>query len=261
MSTPKSTPEYCSILGNSPEPLSLFLEKHNQQAKGNTQDKPKQPSKSVSKWIEEGFSPIDKPTKQDKPKGKPINGYDRLNALIRIPEIQRELEAIEKESGKTKRTALELSFFDKYKIPAKLLKHPEVFNKHKYWFDVNTIHIFSGFEKSDLDSISKYRDGKHVIIAVDMSKKRKDITREFNEVLTRISKDYKIPKDKTRDSVTTQEIWKVFDSSKNDKKSYVQIAKETSKKNLDSQDSQVKQVIRAYKKADDITRRIRKKDE
>lgn len=252
MNTPQSTPLYCSILGNPPEPAENTFRK---------QDKPKLPDKSIHEWIEDGLSPLDKPTKKNKPIGKPINGYDKLNALIRIPEIQKELEAIEKESGKTKRTELELRFFDKYKIPAKLLKHPEVFGKHGHWFDLNTIHLFTNFEKSDLNSISKHRDGKYIIIAVNMSKKRQDIIRDFNKILTRISKDCKIPKDKSRDKETVWDIWEIYNYHKKNKLNLVQIARKISgQKGNPTHNSKleayVKQVRRAYKKAEDIIKQI-----
>lgn len=260
MNTPQSTPLYCSILGNPPEPVNTF----------ETQDRPELPYKNISEWIEYGHSPVDKSSKKNKPIGKPIDKYDRLNALIRMPVVQKEALAIEKESNEKEKVELQLIFLEKYKELPGLLKHPEVFNKYKHSFDLNTIHVFNNFEKSDLDSISKYRDGKHIIIAVDMSKKRKDIMREFGKVLARISKDYKIPKDNTRDKETVQDIWKIYDYHKKDKLNFVQIARKISgRKGNPSYDpkleSYVKQVRTAYKKAVDIIeqvrKEIRKKDE
>lgn len=257
MNTPKNTPLYRSLLGNPPEPPINTAE---------TQDRTKPPYKSIHEWIEEGFSLIDKPTKKNKPIAKPINRHDRLSALIRIPEIQRESEAIEQEVDKEKKSKLWWRFFENYKVFPEELKHPELFHKRKHSFDLNTMYVFNNFEKYDLDFISNYRDGKHIIIAVDMSKKRQDITRELNKTLTRISKEYKIPKDNTRDKETVQDIWKIYDYHKKDKLNFVQIASKVSgirdNPSYNSRlDSYVKQVGRAYKKAEDIIKQISKEIE
>lgn len=256
MNTPKSTPLDRSILGNSAEPPINT---------SGTQDKPELPY-NISELIEYTISPVDKPKKKNKFIGKPINEYDRFNALIRIREVQRELKAIEKETDKEKNIDLYSRFYCKYKVDAGLLKHPEVFNKYKHSFNLNTIHVFMNYEKSDLNSISEYRDGRHIIIAVDITKKDAEIKKDFEQTLKRIRKDCKIPKDNTREKETVQDIWKVYDFFEKDKLNFVQIARKISGKGGNPTynkglEAYVKQVRRAYKKAVDIMQRIKEKNE
>lgn len=221
------------------------------------------------KEFRKNSSYIDKPVKKKEATKKPLNVCDRLNALIRIPEVQRELKAIEKEASKAKKEKLTSGFFQKYKALPELLEHLEFFSEYQQqerYFNWDTMHVFSNFEKSDPYFISKYRDGKHIIIAVDMTKKNKDIMGDFGQTLKRIRESYKIPKDKTRDKDTVQDIWKIYDYHIKDKMNFVQIARKISgiKGNPTYNpklDAYRKQVNNAYKKAVDIIRRIRKKDD
>lgn len=256
MVTPKSTPLYRSLLGNPPEPPVNTA---------GAQNSLELQEKDISKLIRKNISPIDRPTRGNKPIRKPINGYDRLNALIRIPEVKRDLEAIEKESNERKKVELQCRFYEKYNVDVRLLQRPEVFHKFKDFLNSGAIQVFSNFDKSNPDFISKYRDGKHIIVAVDMSKKRQDITREFSKMLARINKDYKISKDKSRNRNNELDHWEIYNLYKREGLKFVEIARKNrpdraQKSGSDSLSlkNECMTVSRAYNKAKTIIEQMQK---
>lgn len=223
----------------------------------------KEKNELYKKLIYKGLSPVDELIKPIDIK-KPINEFNYLNALIRIPEVQKDLESISaKHVNKRERERLEVEFYRKYGEPIKLLQHPEVFSKYKkYYHNLNTIHVFSNFNKNDPKCLSAYKDGKHIIIAVDMSKKKQDIMKEFEKALDRINKDYNIPKDKTRDRGTVEDIWIIYDYHKKDKQNFSQIAKKLSHSNKNPTEDEIvrsyyMKVKRAYSKAKEIIEIVR----
>jgi len=176
---------------------------------------------------------LDKPTKPIEVE-KPINGFDYLNALVRIPEVQKDLEATNKEpDNKEKRLEIINKYWGIYRFSPELLQNTKDFYKHnKYYHNSEAIHVFStwefGFVIGNLhfpDSIAEYRDGRHVILAVDVTKKNRSIIKELEKVLNRIEKDYDIPKDTTKDKDTKEDIWEIYDYKTKDRLSFNEIAR------------------------------------
>lgn len=213
---------------------------------------------------------LDKPTKLIEVE-KSINGFDYLNALVRIPEVQKDLEAINKEPSEEKRLELINKYFGIFGFSPELLQNPKAFykgNKHSRCSEA--IHVFSNWEKEPLlggiwkhDPLSKYRDGRHVILAVDVTKKKQNIINEFKKLLDRIEKDYDIPKDTTKDKDTVENIWEVYDYKTKDGLSLPEIARRLSGEKGNSAynealDMYVKRVKRAYFKAEEIINTVKR---
>lgn len=164
---------------------------------------------------------------------KPINGFDYLNALVRIPEVQKDLELLSKEPTKEKKLELINKYWGIYGFSPQLLQNPRLFYKHqKYFHNSEAIHVFSNWEKEPLlgghDPLSKYRDGRHVILAVDITKKKQTIIKKFKELLSKIEKDYDIPRDTTRDKDTKEDVWKIYDYKTKNRLNFTQIARKVS---------------------------------
>ena len=217
---------------------------------------------------------LDKPTKPIEVE-KPINGFDYLNALVRIPEVQKDLEATNKEpDNKEKRLEIINKYWGIYRFSPELLQNTKDFYKHnKYYHNSEAIHVFStwefGFVIGNLhfpDSIAEYRDGRHVILAVDVTKKKPNIINEFEKLLKRIEKDYDIPKDTSRDKDTIVDIWKIYDYKTKDGLSLPAIARKLSGEKGNSAycealDMYVKRVKRAYHKAKEIINTVKREVE
>ncbi len=193
---------------------------------------------------------------------KPINGFDYLNALVRIPEVQKDLEVIRKDPDNKKK---ELELINKYwgidRFFPVLLQNPNAFYKHnKYYHNSGAIHVFSkwefGFTNGDFHfpgSISEYRDGRHVILAVDVTKKKQNIMNEFEELLNRTEDDYGIPRDTTKDKDTGKNIWGIYDLRDKGVKWSVIASRIFGKHSRDNK----RQVIRYYNKAKKIINTVR----
>jgi hypothetical protein len=105
-----------------------------------------------------------------------------------------------------------------------------------------------------------------VILAVDITKKKGVIKKEFGEVLKRIEKDCDIPKDTSKDNKDTQEdIWEIYDYKTKDKLSLYKIAQRRSgiKDKFDyyassEKDKYSKRVRTAYRKAEEIMDVVKK---
>lgn len=204
---------------------------------------------------------LDTPTKTIEVK-KPINMFNYLNALVRIPEVQEDLEAISKKPTKEKTLEICNKYFG-LEFPLAILQNPKDFNKYnKRFHRSNSIHVLSNWEKDNLNSMSKfylseYRDGRHVILAVDITKKKGIIIEKFKEVIDRVKKDYGIQKDTTRNKDTEKDIWGVYDlREKNVKWSVIAscILGKYSRHNG-------RQVIRYYDKAEKIINTVRQQVE
>ena len=181
--------------------------------------------KEIGKLIKQAISPIEKPATNITIK-KPINGYDRLNALIRIPKVQEDLEALSKEPTKEKELELHNKYFGIYGFSSELLQNPKAFYKYnKYFHCSSAIHVFSSWEKDWPGYMTEYRDGRHVILAVDVTKKNRSIIKELEKVLNRIEKYYDIPKDTTKDKDTKEDIWEIYDYKTKDRLSFNEIAR------------------------------------
>src|SRR3990167_6042404 len=166
-----------------------------------------QPSKKeIGKLIKQAISPIEKPATNITIK-KPINEHDRFNALIRIPEVQEALSKIDKEKNKKKRVGLARCFYRKYNVPP---ARPKDIRKYKS-YDPDVVQALCSFELDSTKSLSRYRDGKHLIIVVNLTKKNQDIFNEFKRIIKQVRKDYRIPQDTTRDRDLMLNIWDVYD--------------------------------------------------
>ena len=99
----------------------------------------------------------------------------------------------------------------------------------KYFHHPVAIHVLSNWKK---DNLSEYRDGRHVILAVDITKKKGDVIKEFKKVLDRIEKDYAIRKDTTRDKETVENIWEIYDCKTKNRLNFTQIARKLSGKKV-----------------------------
>lgn len=198
---------------------------------------------------------------------KPINGFDYLNALVRIPEVQEDLE-------KLKESELINKYWGVYGFSPKLLRNPQLFHRHnKFYHNSGAIHVFSnwefGFTIGNLhfpDSIAEYRDGRHVILALDVTKKKQNIIHEFKELLKRIEKDYNMPKDTIKNKDTTEDIWKIYDYKTKNRLFLQEIARNLSGEKGNSAynealDRRVKRVTRAYHKAEKIINTVKQEME
>ena len=212
---------------------------------------------------------------------KPINGFDYLNALIRIPEVIRDSEVFKKEPTEEKLMELVRKYFGVYGFSPELLQHTNKFHKHnKYYSEPEAIHVFSNWEKDGFSgghsfsnweknyfsggysSLSRYRDGRHVILAVDVTKKKQTIFKELDKLLVRIKKDYGISGDTTRDRDVSLDIWKIYDYKTQEKLNFTQIARKVSGlKGNPSYNERLKArlnaVKRAYSKAEEIVNRVK----
>jgi len=226
-----------------------------------------QPSKKeIGNLIDKCLSPLDEPIKGRKRVEKPVNMFDYLNALVRIPEIQEDLEAIRKEPTKEKELVCN-KYFGIPGFSSKVLQNPEVFYKYnKYYHCSNAIHVFSNSEKDDPNFTSEYRDGRHLILAVDITRKNPKIINDLEKLLKRIEKDYDIPKDTSRDKDTIVDIWKIYDYKTKDGLSLPEIARRLSGEKGNSAycealDMYVKRVKRAYHKAKEIINTVKREVE
>ena len=75
-----------------------------------------------------------------------------------------------------------------YGFSPELLQNTNNFHRHNDRFhNSEAIHVFSNWEKEPLlgghDPLSKYRDGRHVILAVDVTKKKSTVINEFKKLL------------------------------------------------------------------------------
>ncbi len=205
---------------------------------------------------------------------KPINRFDYLNALVRIPEVQRDLDAIEKNPTKEKKLELCNKYWGIYGFSPELLQNTRAFYKYNKYFHISdAIHVFSNWEKEPLlggrwehDPLSKYRDGRHVILAVDITKKKQTVINEFKKLLNRIEKDYHIPRDTTRDRGAEETIWEIYDYKTKDKLSFLAIAKKKTGLNDNPAvnpklDACLQMVKRAYHKAEEIINTVKRKVE
>lgn len=198
---------------------------------------------------------------------KPINGFDYLNALVRIPEVQKDLELLSKEPTKEKKLELINKYWGIYRFSPQLLQNPRLFYKHqKYFHNSEAIHVFSNWEKDPLlgghDPLSKYRDGRHVILAVDITKKKQTVINEFKKLLSKIEKDYDIPRDTTRDKDTKEDIWKIYDYKTKERLSFLSIARRKTGLNenpaiCQELDTRLKSIKRAYHKAEEIINTVK----
>lgn len=214
---------------------------------------------------------IDVPTKSIDIE-KPINGFDYLNALVRIPEVKKDLELLNKEpDNKGKRLELCNKYWGIYGFSPELLQNTRAFFKHnKYFHNSEAIHVFSNWEKEPLlggrwehDPLSKYRDGRHVLLAVDVTKKKQNIINEFKKLLNRIEKDYDIPKDTTRDKDIKEELWEIYDYKTKDRLSFLSIARRKTGLNenpaiCQELDTRLKSIKRAYHKAEEIVNAVKR---
>ncbi len=201
---------------------------------------------------------------------KPINKFDYLNALARIPEVQKDLMLLVKEPTKEKELELINKYWGILGFSPKLLENTKALpdSLKKYLHNSKAIHVFSNWEKEprlggiwEHDPLSKYRDGRHVILAVDITKK--GIVKDFVKLLERIKKDYNIPKDKTRNKDTVKEIWEIYDYKTKDKLSFLKIAKRLSGLNGNPAynprlDACLQMVRRAYYKAEEIVKAVKR---
>ncbi len=188
---------------------------------------------------------------------KPINGYDYLSALVRIPEVQKDMKVMIGTTDKEKRNEL-LYKYRGIKYPLELLQKPTTFHRYSKWYlHSGAVYFLSNWQKDNLNSLSQYRDGKHVVLAVDVTKKDSAIMKEVGKLLGRIKKDYERPKDATKDKDTVEDIWKVYDYKTKDRLNFTQIARKLSgEKGNPTYNAKLKarleSVKRAYKKAKKI---------
>ena len=217
---------------------------------------------------------LDKPTKPIDVQ-KPINVFDYLNALVRIPEVQKDVDAINKEpDNEEKILEIHNKYWGIYGFFPKLLQNTKAFYKYnKYFHCSSAIHVFStrefGFTIGNLhipDRISEYRDGRHIILAVDITKKKQNIIHEFKELLKRTEKDYDIPRDTTKDKDTTEDIWKIYDYKTKDKLTLLAIARRMTGLNdnpayCSELDACLQRVKRAYRKANKIINTVKREVE
>lgn len=222
--------------------------------KGKPSQKPLYPSDLTPNYLDTPAKPIEVK--------KPINRDNYLNALARIPEVQKDLEALSKKPTKEK----EREIWDKYieiEFLLAILRNSKDFSKYnKHFHRSDAIHVLSNWEKDKLNSMSifgpsEYRDGRHVILAVDITKKKGDIIKEFKKVLDRIEKDYAIPKDTTRDKDTEKDIWGVYDLREKNVKWSVIASRILGKYSRHNE----RQVIRYYDKAEKIINTVRQQVE
>lgn len=225
-----------------------------------TEKEKKLASKEIGELLFPSPSYLDKQTKPIDVE-KPINSFDYLNALVRIPEVKKDLDVVTKEPDNEE---IKLELIKKYfgidYFSPKLLQNTKVFYKYnKYFHNSSGIHVFSNWEKDWPDSIFKYRDGRHVILAVDITKKKQNITNEFKEIVDRIRKDYDIPKDTTKDKDTKEDIWEIYDYKTQDGLNFPKIVRKLSGKEGNPRliGSRVKRVERAYNKAKGIINTVK----
>ena len=76
--------------------------------------------------------------------------------------------------------------------------------------------------------MSQYRDGKHVVLAVDVTKKDSAIMKEVGKLLGRIKKDYERPKDATKDKDTVETFGKFTIIKQKTGLNFTQIARKLS---------------------------------
>lgn len=202
---------------------------------------------------------------------RPINGFDYLNALVRIPEVQRDLEAMGKDPTEEGKLKICNKYWGIYGFSPELLQNIKVFYRHqKYFHNSETIHVFSNWEKEPLlggmwkhDPLSEYRDGRHVILAVDVTKKKQTVINEFKKLLSKIEKDYDIPRDTTRDKDTKEDIWKIYDYRTKERLSFLAIARRMTGLNdnpaiCQELDTRLKSIKRAYHKAEEIINTVKR---
>ena len=158
-----------------------------------------------------------------------------------MPEVQEAISKMDKEKNKKKCRELFVEFFDKYSIVTKELQ--DIPKNKPYPYDLDGVHALCSFELDDVNILRGYRDGKHLIIAVNLTKKNEDILREFQRIIKQVRKDYRIPKDNTRNKEFTLDIWKVYDYHKKDNLNFSRIAKELSGKNENPTDNKI---VRSY---------------
>lgn len=196
--------------------------------------------KELGDVLKKSLSLIDTPT-TDIIIEKPINEYDRLNALSRMPEVQKALNEIENEKDKNRRNGLMVEFSGKYKEPPNVFKN---IRKRKS-YDPDAVRALCNFEMDSTKSLSRYRDGEHLIIAVNLTKKNQDIFNELKWIIKQARRDYCIPKDSTKDKNPMLDIWEIYDLRTKGIKSSVVTAR-IFRKHSEQNERQVK---RYYNKA------------
>jgi hypothetical protein len=198
---------------------------------------------TLDEVLKKALSPINIPTTNIAIE-KPINEYNRLNALSRMPAVQKALSEIENEKSKNKRNGLIAEFLEKYNVSPNVFKN---IRKYKS-YDPDVVQVLCNFELDSTKSLSRYRDGKHLIIAVNLTKKNQDIFNELEWIIKQARKDYHIPKDNTKDKNPMLDIWEIYDLRNKGKKwsaVTARIFRKYSKQNE-------RQAKRYYKKAKEI---------
>lgn len=217
---------------------------------------------------------LDTPTKPIEIE-KPINGFDYLNALVRIPEVKKDLESLGKKPTKEKRLELINKYWgiDEFMFLLNTQDTRAFHKRNKYFHNSESIHVFSNWEKEPLlggrwehDPLSKYRDGRHVILAVDVTKKKRNIINEFKKLLYNVKRDYRMLGDTTRDKETVENIWEIYDYKTKDKLGFLAIAKKKTGLNDNPAvnpklDACLQMVKRAYHKAEGIINTVKREVE
>jgi hypothetical protein len=215
-----------------------------------------------------------------------IPGYDRFQALLRIPQFKNDLETIQKQSNLKKREILKAEFVKKYNLTFQLAEHllkgtslfletresmDDIFYGTPVevipaWHEVETIpykHL-----KSDMYDL---RDGKYLILKIDLTKSKNKIIKKVKSDINLFRKyvTAKIPKKKylTKhqfDNTMNWTIWKIFDhcnqpgfKNPKGKIKYAKVIKSLYGDNV-SYDSERHNIKRAYIKAESIINTINK---
>ncbi len=223
-----------SLLGTSPIDRKKITEKKQTRIS----------KKELDEALGKALSLIDIDTQiEDTITEKTVNVFDRLQALSRMPEVRKALDEIESEKNLNRRNGLIVEFFEKYNESYNTLKN---IRKRKS-YDPNVVRALCNFEK-DSKGLLRYRDGKHLIIAVNLTKKNRDIFSEFEQIIKQAKKDYRIPKDNTKDKTPMLDIWKIYDLRNKSMKWSEVTACIWRKYSKDNQ----RQAIRYYNKASEI---------
>lgn len=215
-----------------------------------------------------------------------VSGYDRFQALLRIPQFKNDIEAIQKETNPEKNDALRAKFVEKYNLTFPLAEHLTcgkslLLEDRKsldpifyggmvevipVWDDVGT----KPYKHSKAD-LFELRDGKYLILKIDLTESKNKIINKVISDINLFRKYVTAKKPKKRrltshdiDNTVKWTIWKVFDQCnqpgfKNPKGQikYAKVIKTLYGNNV-SYDGERHNVERAYRKAELIINMIEK---
>lgn len=221
-----------------------------------------------------------------------ISKYDRIQALLRLPQFQDDVKKIRDEHNWQQKERSKSRFFDKYGahfddvefISSHLTFFPQfLINKDSLVIKglckdllaisavtlLNKITSDSHFEQTSLTSGKYISRGKYIAVLVDLSQKKSKILSDFENVIDSMfrhvevsSQFYEETRGKTKDFQYSP--WLIYDMcSKKKKPNFTEIARSLSGETGQARDSDVlaaslKAVKRAYDRAIEIMREMEK---